>query len=267
MESPAERTPETEPSAISIAVCGKGGVGKTALSTLMVHGLRQSGKRILAVDADPAMGLALALGAGRPNTIGQIREHIIQVARKRDSQETERVADMVDYYLLEALVEKDGFSLLAMGRTEVLGCYCPVNSLLREAVEALSVSFDLMVLDAEAGLEQINRKVLRRVDNLVVVSDPSARGFHTAGTMQELVQSQAELTPGRIGLVVNRCSQDAKEDWDERAREHGLALLGTIPEDGKLREMDQAGQSLLDLPAESDAMRGIREVLTRLGLT
>ena len=53
----------------------------------------------------------------------------------------------------------------------------------------------------------------------------------------------------------------------ERAREHGLALLGTIPEDGKLREMDQAGQSLLDLPAESDAMRGIREVLTRLGLT
>ena len=267
MGSAAEKALETEPSAISVAVCGKGGVGKTALSTLMVHGLRQTGKKILAVDADPAMGLALALGAGRPKTIGQIREHVIQVARKRESQETERVADMVDYYLLEALVEKDGFSLLAMGRTEVLGCYCPVNSLLREAVEALSASFDLMVLDAEAGLEQINRKVLRRVDNLVVVSDPSARGFHTAGTMQELVQSQAELRPGRIGLVVNRCPTDAREEWDERAREQGLELLGTIPEDPTLRDMDRAGESLLDLPAESVALRGIGQVLAKLSLT
>jgi CO dehydrogenase maturation factor len=266
MESTAEKALETEPSAISVAVCGKGGVGKTALSTLMVHGLRQTGKKILAVDADPAMGLALALGAGRPKTIGQIREHVIQVARKRDSQETERVADMVDYYLLEALVEKDGFSLLAMGRTEVLGCYCPVNSLLREAVEALSASFDLMVLDAEAGLEQINRKVLRRVDNLVVVSDPSARGFHTAGTMQELVQSQAELRPGRIGLVVNRCPPDAQEDWEERARQQGLELLGTIPEDPTLRDMDRAGESLLDLPPESDAVRGVSSVLSKLAL-
>jgi CO dehydrogenase maturation factor len=262
----AEKSPETPPAAVSIAVCGKGGVGKTALSTLMVHGLRQTGKRILAVDADPAMGLALALGAGRPNTIGQIREHVIRVARKRDSRETERVADMVDYYLLEALVEKEGYSLLAMGRTEVLGCYCPVNSLLREAVEALSASFDLMVLDAEAGLEQINRKVLRRVDNLVVVSDPSARGFHTAGTMKELVQSQAELRPGRIGLVVNRCPPEAEEDWGERAREQGLDLLGTIPEDERLRDMDRAGESLLDLPSDSAAMRGIRAVLARLGL-
>lgn len=267
MESTAEKALETVPSAISIAVCGKGGVGKTALSTLMVHGLRQTGKKILAVDADPAMGLTLALGAGKPNTIGQIREHVIQVARKRDSQETERVADMVDYYLLEALVEKDGFSLLAMGRTEVLGCYCPVNSLLREAVEALSASFDLMVLDAEAGLEQINRKVLRKVDNLVVVSDPSARGFHTAGAMQELVQSQEELRPSRIGLVVNRCPPDAQEDWDERARQQGLELLGTIPEDPTLQDMDRAGESLLDLPSESDALRGISLVLTKLGLS
>ena len=191
---------------------------------------------------------------------------MIQVARKRDTRETERVADMVDYYLLEALVEKEGFSLLAMGRTEVLGCYCPVNSLLRAAVEALSASFDLMVLDAEAGLEQINRKVLRRVDNLVVVSDPSARGFHTAGAMQELVQSQAELRPGRIGLVVNRCPADSGEDWEKNARQQGLELLGTIPEDPALREMDRKGESLLDLPAESDAMVGISGVLARLGL-
>jgi CO dehydrogenase maturation factor len=266
MEDRAGKSHETPVFAVSVALCGKGGVGKTALSTLMVQGLRRTGKRILAVDADPAMGLTLALGAGRPKTIGQIREHVIRVARKRDSQETERVADMVDYYLLESLVEKDGFSLLAMGRTEVLGCYCPVNSLLREAVEALSASFDLMVLDAEAGLEQINRKVLRRVDNLVVVSDPSARGFHTAGAMRELVQSQEELRPGRIGLVVNRCPPGSEGDWERSAREQGLELLGTIPEDTMLGEMDRSGNTLLDLPADSEAMRGVRAVLARLGL-
>ncbi len=266
MQNKADRTPGAQPQALSIALCGKGGVGKTALSTLMVHGLRRTGKKILAVDADPAMGLTLALGAERPKTIGQIREHVIQVARKRDTRETERVADMVDYYLLEALVEKEGFSLLAMGRTEVLGCYCPVNSLLRAAVEALSASFDLMVLDAEAGLEQINRKVLRRVDILLVVSDPSARGFHTAGAMQELVRSQPELRPGRIGLVVNRCPADSGEDWEKNAREQGLELLGTIPEDPVLREMDRTGESLLALPAESKAMVGIRGVLNRLEL-
>lgn len=266
MERRKEEPLEGRVRAISVAVCGKGGVGKTALSTLMVHRLRQTGRRILAVDADPAMGLTLALGAGRPKTIGQIREEVIRVARRHDSQETERVADMVDYYLLESLVEKDGFSLLAMGRTEVLGCYCPVNSLLRDAVEALSASFDLMVLDAEAGLEQVNRKVLRRVDNLVVVSDPSARGFHTARTMRELVQSQAELQPGLIGLVVNRCPPHSEACWEQNAREQGLELLGTVPEDPILQEMDRAGESLLNLSRDSDAMRGVGSVLARLAL-
>jgi len=265
MESTAGKSVEAQPRATSIALCGKGGVGKTALSTLLVHGLRSTGKRILAVDADPAMGMTLALGAGRPKTLGQIREQVIQVARKKDSHETKKVADMVDYYLLESLVEKDGYSLLAMGRTEVLGCYCPVNTLLRQAVEKLSASFDLIVVDAEAGLEQVNRKVLRKVDNLVVVSDPSARGFHTAGTMKELVESQPELRPDRIGLVVNRCPAEWARNWDEIAGEHGLELLGAIPEDERLRSMDQEGESLLGLPPDSDAMCGVRSVLIRLG--
>jgi CO dehydrogenase maturation factor len=85
--------------------------------------------------------------------------------------------------------------------------------------------------------------------------------------MKELVESQSELRPGRIGLVVNRCPLDAQEDWDERARQQGLELLGTIPEDPILRDMDREGESLLDLPSESDALRGIGLVLAKLGLT
>jgi CO dehydrogenase maturation factor len=84
--------------------------------------------------------------------------------------------------------------------------------------------------------------------------------------MKELVESQSELRPGRIGLVVNRCPPGSGEDWEKSAQEQGLELLGTIPEDDRLRDMDRVGQSLLDLPADSGAMRGISSVLTRLAL-
>ncbi len=261
-----ESSREDHSSAKTIALCGKGGVGKTALTTLIVHLLRQTNKKILAVDADPAMGLTMALGAGHPKTLGQIREHIIQVARNRDTQQTQQVADMVDYYLLEALAEKDRFSLLAMGRTEILGCYCPVNTLLRSAVETLSASFDLLVLDAEAGLEQINRKVLRKIDHLLVVSDSSARGFQTAGMLQELAQSLTELRPGRIDLIVNRGPVGSETNWEEKASQQGLNLLSIIPEDPLLQKMDQEGKSLLDLSVESPALQAVGTMLKRLKL-
>ncbi len=261
-----ETSSEVISSAKSIAVCGKGGVGKTALTTLIVHLLRQTGKKVLAVDADPAMGLTMALGAGKPKTLGQIREHIIQAAKNHDRQQTQQVADMVDYYLLEALAERDRFSLLAMGRTEILGCYCPVNTLLRNAVETLSSSFDLLILDAEAGLEQINRKVLRKIDHLLVISDPSARGFQTAGMLQDLVQSQTELDPGRIDLIVNRCPVASEINWDQKASSLGLNLLCKIPEDPLLQKMDQEGKSLLDLSIESTALQAVGTMLERLDL-
>ena len=120
-----------------IAVCGKGGVGKTAFTAMMRSALLESGKagRLLLIDADPAMGLPIALGVNVARTMGQVREQIIQTARRGEKEEKFHLIDMLDYMALEALVEMEDFALLAMGRTETLGCYCPVNDLLRGTIE------------------------------------------------------------------------------------------------------------------------------------
>jgi CO dehydrogenase maturation factor len=139
-----------------LAVCGKGGVGKTAFTSMMSRVLLESGKagNLLLIDADPAMGLPNALGIDVRHTMGQVRENIIETARKGKKKETVQLVDTLDYMALEALIETDDFALLAMGRTETLGCYCPVNDLLRGAIESLSKSFDTIIIDGEAGLEQ-----------------------------------------------------------------------------------------------------------------
>ncbi|MBP1707455.1 MAG: Cobyrinic acid ac-diamide synthase, partial [Chloroflexi bacterium] len=118
-----------------IAITGKGGVGKTALTAMMTKKLAESRKRlkILVIDGDPAMGLSAALGVKARRTIGEAREKIINSARERNAG----IAVELDYLILETLTEEEGFSMLVMGRTETLGCFCPVNDLLRSAIEKL----------------------------------------------------------------------------------------------------------------------------------
>ena len=162
-----------------VAVCGKGGTGKTAFTAMVTKVLLDSGRggKLLLIDADPAMGLPLALGVTVERTMGQIREEIIHTARRGGEEEKRHVVDMIDYMAFEALHEEDGFALLAMGRTETLGCFCPINSVLKETIQALSQSFDTIVIDGEAGLEQINRQVVGKVDMLIIVSDATSRGL------------------------------------------------------------------------------------------
>ena len=126
-----------------IAVCGKGGTGKTASIAMMAGALVEnpSTGRLLLIDADPAMGLLSALGVEVRRTMGEVREDIIRTSKRGKSEEKAQIADTLDYMLLEALTELPDFSVLAMGRTETLGCFCPVNTLLRGAIETLSESF------------------------------------------------------------------------------------------------------------------------------
>ncbi len=252
----------TTPNKKLIAVCGKGGVGKTALTAMTTRVLVESGKagKLLLIDADPAMGLPIALGIHVSRTMGQVREDIIQTARRGKKEEKIQLVDMLDYMALEALNEMDDFALLAMGRTETLGCYCPVNDLLRGTIETLSRSFDTILIDGEAGLEQINRQVMRRVDTLLIVSDATSRGIKTATLIKEMAQNEKVLQCEKMGLVFNRVLGN-EELLNQFALETGLEIFGYIPHDESIAHHDLVGKSITELPATSPGLDAVRKIV------
>ncbi len=247
-----------------IAVAGKGGTGKTVTIAVLARLLaeREDAGRLLLIDADPAGGLLCALGIEARRTMGEVREAVIRTAKGADSQAKAELADKVEYLAFEALTEMDGFSVLAMGRTETLGCYCPVNSLLRQAIKSLSLSFDTILIDGEAGLEQINRQVVRHLDALVVVSDPTARGLETASMIKKMIDVDRAIRCEKLGLVFNRVNGN-REALAQSAERIGIDVFGMIPYDETVAEFDFAGTPITGLPADSTALTAYAEVIDK----
>lgn len=242
-----------------IAVCGKGGTGKTVSAAMMARALAESSKagNLLLIDADPAMGLLSALGVSVARTMGEVREEIIKTARGDNKEEKAQLGDMIDYMVFEALAEMDDFALLAMGRTETLGCYCPVNTLLRGAIETLSKSFDTILIDGEAGLEQVNRQVVRQLHTLLILSDPTSRGMETAALIKKMVEVDRVMRCEQLGLVFNRVR--GNEDLlTEAAGRIGLELFGMIPLDEGIAEHDLVGRPISELAADSPGFLACR---------
>lgn len=244
-----------------IAVCGKGGVGKTSVSAMTAALLAEDpSKKVLAIDADPAVGLALALGFPARRTIDGIRNDVIARVQEGTQEDLEQLASAIDYEVFRALEEKNNLAFLAIGRPEQEGCYCQVNDFLKDVIESISSNFDYVVIDGEAGIEQVNRRVMERVSHLLLVSDRSAKGLAVAGSILDV----AAKTVGcdRCGLIVNRV-RIGEENKITPPR--GLPLLGVVPEDDLIRDFDIEGKSLLDLP-ECPARAGTRQCIAAFGL-
>jgi len=247
-----------------VAVCGKGGTGKTASTAMMARVLSESGKagNLLLIDADPAMGLISALGVSVRRTMGQVREKIIETAQKGKDEEKAQLASDVDYMVFEALNELDDYAILAMGRTETLGCFCPVNNLLRGTIETLSKNFDTILIDGEAGLEQLNRQIVRRLDTLIIVSDPTSRGMETARLIKKMIEVDHVTACKKIGLVFNRVM--GNEDLLRRsAQDMGLELFGLVPYDENIASHDLIGKPITDLPDNSSGLAAYRAIVTK----
>ena len=246
-----------------VAVAGKGGTGKTAGVALMARFFseRPETGRLLLIDADPAGGLQSALGVKVRRTMGELREEIIKTARGSDADAKAELAEKIEYLAFEALTEQNGFAVLAMGRTETMGCFCPVNALLRDAIGALSKSFDTILIDGEAGLEQVNRQVVRRVDTLLVISDPTARGIETAEMIKRMVEVDKAMSVERLGLVFNRV-RDSEDVLRESAARIGIEVFGMVPYDATLAEFDLVGTPITDLPADSPGLAAYQGILS-----
>ena len=250
-----------------IAVAGKGGVGKTTLTGLIIQYLGENGKGpILAVDADANSNLNEVLGVEVETTLGEIREEVAgaEMASKNPIPSGVSKADYMEYKFDDALAESDDFDLLVMGRTQGKGCYCFVNGLLQAQIQRLEKNYPYIIVDNEAGMEHISRGVLPNMETAILVSDCSRRGVQAAGRIAQLIK-ECNMHPRQVGLIVNR-APDGKlnEGTREEIEKQGLHLLGVVPQNDTVYEYDCDGTPTVDLPEDSPVKKAIREIVDKL---
>lgn len=246
-----------------IALTGKGGVGKTSIAATMVKLLVQAypDKKILAIDADPAVGLSTALGIEVETTIDDIRKAVVSIAKDGNAKAAIELLGEAEYRVYDAIVESEGFAFIAIGRPESQGCYCKVNSYLREIIQILSKNFDYVVIDGEAGIEQINRRVMEKVTHLILVTDSSKKGTQVIKTIKKVADELVMYE--KIGVIVNRIPDISVKKFINTG---DIPILSYICSDSELTQYDLTGKNILFMPDDSEIVKGTLEALHEIGI-
>jgi CO dehydrogenase maturation factor len=244
--------------AVTIAVSGKGGSGKTTIASMLVRVLLERTERasILCVDADPNSCLGIALGVPPGVAVADIREQAR--TKPANSGGMDRVRTF-EYGLHEAIVEAGQFDLVTMGRPEGPSCYCAVNSLLRRILDELSSKYQYVVIDNEAGMEHLSRRTTNHVDLLCIVAEPTPVGSLTARRIFDLSR-QLPIVVRRTGVLWNK-------DGGDHHLEEGLEaveVLARVPEDALVVEASKRGDNVFKLPGESPALQTVRTMVESL---
>ena len=247
-----------------IAVTGKGGVGKTTVAALIVRALVEAKQGpVLAVDADPNLNLDAALGLKAEDTVGNVREEGLDRAAALPGGMAK--AEFLQLRIQQALVEADGFDLLAMGRPEGPGCYCFANSILRACVDQIGKQYRYVVVDCEAGLEHLSRRTAGDVDVLILLSDPSVRSLDTVKRVTDLV-AELKTHVGRMAFAFTRVSGGIPPELIAAAQERGLPDPLAIPEDPEVRDLDTRGQPLVSVRPDNPAYQAVKGLLREVGV-
>lgn len=252
----------------TIAVAGKGGVGKTTVCGMMIDYLiKQKKTPLLVVDADANSNLNEVLGVEVETTLGAVREEMAQAELKGNViPKGMTKADYAEYRFNSALVEEDDFDMLVMGRTQGKGCYCYVNGILKTQVDKYIGAYKYTVIDNEAGMEHIARGTLPKIDTLLLVSDCSRRGIQAVGRIAEMV-GELKLGPSKMGLIVNRAPNGILNDGvKEEIAKQGLELIGVLPQDEAVYEADCDGRPSSKIPDSSPMKTALRGIMQTLGL-
>jgi CO dehydrogenase maturation factor len=247
-----------------IAVSGKGGVGKTTISGLLVKQLiARDVKPVLAIDADPNTCLDGALGVTAVHTVGGAREEARDIAQQGMSAGISK-QELLELKINESLIESDHFDLIAMGRPEGPGCYCYANNVLKAAIGKLTASYPAAVLDNEAGLENLSRRIVQKVDLLVLVADPSQRGLDTIQRLYTLSQ-EMNIEYRQLAIVINRLRKnELPQKALELKNQFSAAAIISIPNDDQLADFSEMGENLLLLPTTNPALTKIDQLLDLL---
>ena len=251
----------------TIAVAGKGGVGKTTTCGMIIDYLCKKGQGpVLVVDADANSNLNEVLGVEVETSLGDIREEMAQAELKGGIPGGMTKADYAEMKFSSALIEEDDFDMLVMGRTQGKGCYCYVNGVLKTQIDKYAKNYRYLVMDNEAGLEHVARGTLPHVDTMLLISDCSRRGIQAVARIAEMI-GQMGLNPGQMGLIVNRAPGGVLDDGvREEIEKHSLTLFGVLPHDEAVYRCDCNGEPSAKLPDSDPVKAALREILHSIGL-
>jgi CO dehydrogenase maturation factor len=242
-----------------MVIGGKGGVGKTSISAIFVKLLAEAKEKFLLIDADPAVSVTYAVGEKPACTIGELRENLIDDPYENREFRKHPIKAAIRDLLT---VSQKGFDILTMGRAEAKGCFCGINEMLRFGIEALCGDYPTTLIDCEAGIEQVNRRAVHRINTLILITDTSLRGMETVAQIRDIALKCYVETPPEICLLVNRIRNDAeKESSLIAAEKFGFEISGFIPEDPEILKYNAGGRPLVDLPQDTSAVCTVKDIL------
>lgn len=257
----------------TIALAGKGGVGKTTIAGMVIKYLINSQNgAVLAIDADPSSNLNMVLGLDLDWTVGDIREDLLHQVQSSLTQGGAAMGGLpggvtkreyLDYQIRSSLSEGDRFDLIAMGRSEGQGCYCAVNHNLREVIDAMSKNYRYVVIDNEAGLEHLSRRTTRDVQHLLVVTDPSHRGIVAAERIAGF-RNELDINIDNAYLILNRVNGEVPAPLMDRIEKLDIPLAAVIPTSDELSELEYAGKPLTQLDSSSLVYKSIAEFMDKI---
>ncbi|MEJ2277825.1 MAG: AAA family ATPase [Candidatus Lokiarchaeota archaeon] len=256
-----------------IAFAGKGGVGKSTLAVLFLKYILENREKkkikdILVIDADPDANIGDLIGkeVRFEQTVGGKMSGLKRRISRREIPPNMPKNSIIESEIFETLIEMDEFDLLEMGRSEGSGCYCSVNNVIKKVIDTLSKNYDLTLIDSPAGLEHFARKMDRDVEDLIIVTDPSKMGLHTIKRIVE-VSREVELEFKNIYILGNRFSDNLKSVLEKEVNDidqGNIKLLGLVPNDEKISEINITGQSLLDISSENPAYLQAQELFNKI---
>jgi len=249
---------------LSLAVAGKGGTGKTTLSSLLIRAMvEMKAGAVLAVDADPNSNLAEALGVDSGRHLSEIREQ----GSSDEGSPASGVgrARAIDDEIQRAVTEADGFDLVTMGCGEGPRCYCYVNNLLRNSLDGLARSYDLMVLDNEAGMEHLSRRTTNNIDFLVTVMNPTMPSLRAVQRILALSRELPVKIDHRVLVVTRVGSEPIPEPVARQLAELDVTKTVDIPQDDAVERAGAEGADVFSLPEESPALAAVRKLIAVLG--
>ncbi|MHA1803700.1 MAG: AAA family ATPase [Promethearchaeota archaeon] len=253
-----------------ISFSGKGGVGKTtSLVLFLKYILEKNGHiNILVIDSDPDANIADVIGQNIhfSDTIGGKMKVLKEKIQKRQLPLDVPKNQIIEGDVYKSIIELDKFDIIEMGRTEGEGCYCYINSVLKNVIDTLSKNYEITLIDSPAGLEHFARKTGRNVTDLIIVTDPSKMGLHTMRRILEITK-EVNLRFENIWVLGNRFPDNLTENLEkeiEKLNDDHVKFLGVLPNDDEISEFNMKGENLLNISQDNLTYQKAKEIFSKI---